>query len=124
MSDIEQKIVDNPKSDDGLNISLIGMLMVTIAAALTLVGISYFLYYISPQRKFDLARPGDPNKNTVVDVEDIQADTTSPVTVVDAKKKLDSFSRELKALSGYNSFDPADISDQSIGLQPNDQPSL
>lgn len=124
MSETGLAIVDESKKEDGPNISLIGMLIVTIFVALSLVSLSYFMYYMSPQRKFDLARPGDPNKNAVVDVEDIQADTKSPVTSIDAKNKLDSFSKELKALSGYSSFDPSDINDQNIGVQASDQPVL
>ncbi len=125
MSDTDNKLLVTGSTErEGLNISLISMLMATIIVALILVSIAYFLYYISPERKFDLARPGNPNKNAVVDIEDIQSDSTSQVTVVDAKNKLDSFSKELKALSGYNSFDPAEINDQNIGLQPNDQPEL
>ncbi len=124
MSDAVIPVADEPKNEDRANISLIGMLMVTIVVALSLVAVSYSLYYLSPQRKFDLARPGDPNKNAVVDIEDIQADTKSPVSTVDAKNKLDSFSKELKALSGYSSFDPSDINDQNVGLQAADQPVL
>lgn len=124
MSDTVISVADDSKIEGRTNISLISMLMATILVALSLVAVSYFLYYISPQRKFDLARPGDPNKNAVVDVEDIQADTKSPVSIVDAKNKLDSFSKELKALSGYSNFEPADINDQNVGLQSSDQPAL
>lgn len=124
MSDVNSIAVDDVKTERGLNISLIGMLIATIIVALSLVVVAYYLYHISPQRKFDLARPGDPNKNAVVDVEDIQADTKSPVSTVDAKNKLDSLSRELKALSGFGNFDPNDINDQNVGLQQSDQPTL
>lgn len=119
-----QSDLEKDKDVNSTNISLITMLIAIIIVALILVGLSYLLYYINPQRKFDLARPGEPNTNAVVDIEDIQSDSTSPVTVIDAKNKLESFSKGLKALSGYNSFNPADIHDQNIGLQPPDQPAL
>lgn len=105
-------------------LSLVGLLVVAVTASLMLVSIAYAMYLRSPDRKFDLARPGDPNTNAVVGIESDDADVDTPVDAQAAKKKLDSLDKEIKALSGFGTFSAQDVSDQSLNLQPNDQPSL
>lgn len=99
------------------------VLTVVVFIALILVGVAYWLYYRSPQRKYDIARPGDKDVNKVLTIEDDTEDTSKPVELSDAKQKLTTLDKELKALSGFNTFGPEGLSDQSLGLQPNDQPA-
>ncbi|MCA9308835.1 hypothetical protein KC973_00505 [Candidatus Saccharibacteria bacterium] len=104
-------------------LNLIGMLTLVMLVSLLLVLFSYLLYLRSDQSKYDLARPGS-NRSRVLDTEDEAVDTTSPVTVEDVSKKLDALDKELRALNGYNTFGPDDLSDQNLGLTARDQPSL
>ena len=107
-----------------LKLSLIGLLVVAVMSSLVLVAISYFLYLRSPDRKFDLARPGSPNVNAVASIESDDSNVDSPVDAQAAKQKLESLDKELKALSGFGTFSAQDVSDQSLNLQPSDQPAL
>lgn len=101
---------------------LAGALVIAVTVSLLLVAVSYFMYLNSPERKYDLARPGSPTNNAVTNIDDAEGDTSKPVDATTAKKKLDSLERELRALGTYNRFDSSDLSDQNIGLQPNEQP--
>ena len=103
-----------------LKLSLVGLLIVAVMASLALVAISYALYLRSPEHKFDLARPGNPNNNAVVGIEPDDDNTDVLVDVQAAKQKLESLDKELKALSGFGSYSSQDVSDQALGLQPND----
>lgn len=91
--------------------------------SLLLVGISYLSYLNSDQSKYDLARPGS-GRSRVLSNEDEVVDTTSPVSAEDVTKKLESLDKDLKALGGYNTFGPEDLSDQNLGLSAREQPSL
>lgn len=99
------------------------ILVFTVLIALIIVAISYWMYYNNPQRKYDIARPGDNEINKVLTIEDDTEDTSKPVDLTDAKQKLETLGEELKALGGFNSYGPDGLSDQSLGLQPNDQPA-
>lgn len=99
------------------------ILMLIVLVALIMVGIAYWLYYQSPQRKYDIARPGDSDVNKVLTIEDDTEDITKPVDLSDAKQKLKTLDKELKALEGFNTFGPDGLSDQTLGLMPNDQPA-
>ncbi len=107
-----------------LKLSLVGLLVTAVLASLVLVAIAYLMYLRNPDRKFDLARPGSPNNNAVVSIESDDSDVDSPVDAQSAKQKLDTLDREIKALSGFGTFSAQDVSDQSLNLQPSDQPSL
>lgn len=105
------------------NLGLFGALSVAIGAACLIVGIAYYLYFINPNRKYDLARPGEKD-NQLVRVEDDEADTTSAATAAAAQQKIEYLNREVNALNGISKFDPDDLSDQNIQLVPTEQPSL
>lgn len=104
-------------------VNLIGMILLVMLVSLLLVFLSYVMYLNSDQSKYDLARPGS-NRSRVLDAEDEVLDTTSPITPEDVSQKLEALNKELKALSGYNTFGPDDLSDQNLGLTARDQPSL
>lgn len=99
------------------------MLVVTIIASFLIVGLGYTLYERNPNRKYDIARPGQHDDNKVLNVEDENADTTNSVTAESAKQKLDYLRKELKGLNNIGGFSTDDLSDQNIQLTPPDQPS-
>lgn len=103
--------------------NLAGALALAIAAALVIVAIAYALYWNNPNRKYDLARPGERD-NLSVRVEDEEADTTSPVNEAAVKQKIENLTKELNTLGGISNFDPNDLNDQLIQLAPSEQPSL
>jgi|GEM_PF-6693269 len=105
-------------------ITLAGALAIAIAAACVIVAIAYALYYNSPNRKYDIVRGGEESKNQALNVEDEEADTTSPVDGPTAKRKIDYLEKEVNGLKGFSTFDADDLSDQNIRLAPADQPSL
>lgn len=106
------------------SISLAGMLVLSVGVALCMVAIAYAMYYNSPQRKYDIARPGDKDINKVLNIEDnTQDDITKPVGISDARQRLDLLNKELEALNGFNSFGQDGVDDQALGLQPHEQPS-
>lgn len=100
------------------------MLGLVIFVACLIVAAGYLFYERDSNRKYDIARPGQNEDNQVLNVEDEGADTTSLVTPSAAKQKLRNFEKELEALNGLSSFEPDDLSDQSLQLVPPDQPSL
>lgn len=100
------------------------MLAIVIFAAVCTVGVAYLLYEKNSNRKYDIARPGQNDENKVLNVEDDEADTTSPVTAEVAKDKIERYQRELEALNSLGSFNPEALNDQNIQLAPPDQPSL
>lgn len=105
-------------------ISLTGALFIAITAAGLIVAAGYLMYWNNPNRKYDLARPGNQEDNKALSVEDDEADTTSPVDEKAAKQKLDYLKKEIKALEGLGQFNPDDLSDENIQLSPAEQPSL
>lgn len=104
-------------------LNLFGALAFAIFMACCIVVIAYFMYLENPNKKYDLARPGEKD-NQSLRVEDDEADTTSPATAAAAKQKAEYLSKEINALSGISKFEPEDLSDQNIQLVPADQPSL
>lgn len=104
-------------------LNLAGALGLAVGAACVLVAIGYLAYWNDPNRKYDLARPGEKD-NLLLKVEDEEADTTSPVTAEAAKQKIDYLKKEIKALQGVSSFEVDELSDQNIQLVPGEQPSL
>ncbi len=105
------------------NLSLFGALTVAIFVACCIVAVGYYMYLQDPNKKYDLARPGEKD-NQSLRVEDDEADTTSPATAAAAKQKIEYLNKEINALSGISKFEPEDLSDQNIQLVPADQPSL
>ena len=106
------------------HLSLSAALSLVILTACLLVAAGYTLYERDTNRKYDIARPGQRDENKVLNVEDQEADTTSPVTPTVVKRKLENFDKETKALSTLNDFSQEDLADQTIQLVQPDQPSL
>lgn len=104
-------------------VSLFGALAIAIGAACGIVAIAYMLYWNDPNRKYDLARPGEQD-NQSLKIEDDEADTTSPVTEKAVDNKIEYLEKEIKALNEVSTFHPEDLSDQRIQIAPSDQPSL
>ncbi len=106
------------------DIGLFGALGIAITAACFIVGIAYFLYWKSPNRKYDIERGGSASRNQALTIEDDAADTTSPVDAPSTKRKLQYLEEELKALGSLNKFNPEDLTDQALQLAPPEQPSF
>lgn len=96
-------------------------LITVILVACLIVATGYYMYLQDPNKKYDLARPGAKD-NQSLRVDD-EADTTSPVSADSTQKKIEYLKKEVEALNGVNKFELEDISDQNIQLAPNDQPS-
>lgn len=105
------------------NLNLFSALLIAIAAALCIVAVAYYMYLENPNKKYDIARPGEKD-NQSLRVEDDEADTTSPATAAATKQKIEYLTKELNALNGISKFEPEDLTDQNIQLTPADQPSL
>ena len=106
------------------SINLVGALSIVIALACVIVGIAYALYYNDTNRKYDIVRGGEKNDNQALNVEDEEANTTSPVDAPAAKRKIEYLEREINGINSISKFEAEDLSDQSIQLAPADQPSL
>jgi hypothetical protein len=104
-------------------LNLGGALAVAIFMASCIVAVAYYMYLQNPNKKYDLARPGEKD-NQSLRVEDDEADTTSPATAAAAKQKVEYLNKEINALSGISKFESEDLTDQNIQLVPADQPSL
>lgn len=104
-------------------LNLFGALAIAIGAACLIVGVAYYLYLNNPNKKYDLARPGEKD-NQSLRIEDDEADTTSPATAAATKQKIEYLTKEINALSSISKFEPDDLTDQNIQLSPADQPSL
>jgi hypothetical protein len=116
----------NIKATEKFGLSKINLsvaLAIAISAALVIVAIAHYLYLSDPNRKYDLARPGQKD-NLSLHVEDDEADTTSPATASSASQKTEYLTKEINALGSVSKFDPDDLSDQNIQLTPAEQPSL
>lgn len=105
------------------NINLTVALTIAVSTALVIVAVAYYLYLSNPNRKYDLARPGQKD-NLSLHVEDDEADTTSPATAAATKQKIEYLTKEINALGSVSKFDPDDLNDQNIQLTPAEQPSL
>lgn len=105
-------------------LSLLQALLVALTGAVIIVTIAFMMYWTNSNRKYDLARPGEKEDNSALEVTDEEADTTSPVDAAAAKQKLDYLNNELKALEGLGQFSPEDLNDENIQLEPTQQPSL
>lgn len=105
-------------------LTLLSALAIAICAACLIVGVAYWLYWRSPNRKYDIERGGSAHRNQALSIEDDEADTTSPVDAPAAKRKLDYLDQELKALDGLSKFEASALSDQTLQLTPAEQPSL
>jgi hypothetical protein len=104
-------------------INLFGALAIAITTALCIVAVAYYMYLENPNKKYDIARPGEKD-NQSLRVEDDEADTTSPATAAATEQKIEYLTKELKALSTISKFEPEDLTDQNIQLVPTDQPSF
>ena len=98
-------------------------LIVVILLASVIVASGYWLYLHSDNQKYDLARPGQKQDNQALNVEDMDADTTSPVDATVVKRKSEYLQKEIGALKSMTDFSPNDLSDQDIQLAPSEQPS-
>ena len=118
-------IVKNPlKRIRVSSINLAGALMIAISAALVIVAIAYYLYWINPNRKYDIARAGSRDNNQILTIEDDEADTTSAVDPPAVKRKSEYLSKEINALGTMSNFDANDVNDQNLQLTQPEQPSL
>lgn len=118
-------IVKNPlKRIKVPSINLAGALMIAISAALVIVAIAYYLYWINPNRKYDIARAGSRDNNQILTIEDDEADTTSAVDPPAVKRKSEYLSKEINALGTMSNFDANDVNDQNLQLTQPEQPSL
>lgn len=118
-----ETVNDSPQKFTLRSMSLATALVIAICTALCIVAVAYYLYLSNPNRKYDLARPGQQD-NASLRVEDDEADTTSPATGSATQQKIEYLTKEINALSGVSKFEPDDLSDQNIQLTPADQPSL
>ena len=116
--------ITEPKTHWYEKLSLLQALTIALVAASLIVIAASLLYWNHPNRKYDLARPGEKEDNNALEVNDEQADTTSPVDETAAKQKLEYLSKELKALEGLGQFNTEDLSNENIQLAPTQQPSL
>lgn len=105
-------------------VGLYTALGLAISVALAIVAVAYFLYWRSPNRKYDIERGDSSHTNQALSVDDEDADTTNPVDAPAAKRKSDYLQKEIGALNGLNKFDPEDLNDQNLQLSPVQQPSL
>jgi hypothetical protein len=100
---------------------LTGALLIAVAAACFIVALAYYMYLQNPNRKYDLARPGSSDDQSLR-VND-EADTTGPVSADSAQKKIEYLEKEIDALGGVNAFELDDLSDQNIQLTPGEESS-
>lgn len=122
---------ESPQSDDSGDrrtlkwpqLSLPAALTVLIATACIVVAIAYLFYHNNPNRKYDIERGDMINKNEALSVEDEEADATSALDAPSTKRKIEYLEKELKALSGLNTFNESELSDQNLQLMPAEQPS-
>lgn len=103
-------------------LSLLGALFLAVGAACVIVAVAYVMYLNNPNRKYDLARPGQKDDQSLR-VDD-EADTTSPVGPASAQQKIEYLEKEVKALNSVSKFEAEDLSDSNIQLTPSEQPSL
>lgn len=106
------------------SISLVGALAIAIVVALVIVAGAYYLYWVNPNRKYDIARAGSRDNNQILTIEDDEADTTSAVDPPAVKRKSEYLSKEINALSTMSDFNADDVSDQNLQLAQPEQPSL
>lgn len=107
-----------------IRLSLPVALALIILVAIVIVAVAYGIYWNSGDRKYDIARPGNQTDSKILEVEEESRDRTSPVSEADARRKVADFAKEVRAVSGMDSFEPNSVSDQAIKLVPSDQPSL
>jgi hypothetical protein len=100
------------------HVSLLGALIIIVLVSLTLVTAAYIMYLESPQKKYDLARPGNSLRNKVLSAEDSSSDKTTPIDPQTTKVKIDALNVQLRVMAGFDSFGQDEINDQSLGLQP------
>lgn len=98
-------------------------LIIVLLLASLIVGLGYWLYLNSDNQKYDLERPGQKQNNQALNIEDQEADTTSPVDASVAKRKIEYLQKEIGALKSMTDFPANDLSDQDIQLTPSEQPS-
>lgn len=122
MSEHEDKLNDT-KSDKSLldYINLQGALAIIIVAAGFIVAAGYLMYLQNPNKKYDLARPGEKDTQSLRVPDDYEE--TGPVDADSVQKKIEYLKEEIRVLGGVNSFGLEDLSDQNIGLttQPDSQ---
>ena len=111
------------KIREKIHITLPVAVGIVLIMASIIVAAGYWLYLDSDNQKYDLARPGQKQVNKALDVEDTDADTTSPVDAPVTKRKLEYLDKEIGALKSMTDFNQADLSDQDIQLSPAEQPS-
>jgi hypothetical protein len=111
------------KIRDKIQITLPVAVCIVLIMASVIVATGYALYLRSDNQKYDLARPGQKQDNKALDIEDTDADTTSPVDAPVTKRKIEYLDKEIGALKSMTDFNQADLSDQDIQLSPAEQPS-
>ncbi len=100
-----------------LRIGLPAALFIIILISLVMVTAAYSMYLRSPQKKYDLARPGNSLRNKVLSAEDNSSDKTTPIDAQITKAKIEALNAQLKVMAGFDSFGQEDVNDQSLGLQ-------
>ena len=97
---------------------LTAMLILSVTAALVLVGIGVGAYFVGGFYRYDLSRPGYEKERTEIAKPEAQKDydTTSPVT----KKTIDDFLTEFderqKDLKVYGDYRDQSLSDEDLQL--------
>ncbi len=115
MDHLGDNVVDGRKNP---NLGLLGALIIIVLISLILVAAAYIMYLKSPQKKYDLARPGNSLRNKVLSAEDNSSDKTTPIDAQITKAKIEALSTQLKVMAGFDSFSQYEVNDQSLGLQP------
>lgn len=95
-------------------ISLEVALSIIITVACLIVAVGYLTYLQNPNRKYDLARPGEKDTQNLRVPDDYE--DSGPVDAESVEKKIDYLKEEIRALEGVNAFNPEDLSDTNIGF--------
>lgn len=105
-------------------ITLVQATGILVCLAMLMVCVGYLVYWNSPDRKYDIARPGNNEQNKATSVEDSFENDTSPVDRAAIEKKRKFLQDEQKALKAMNNFRTPSLSDQSLHLAPSEDPSF
>lgn len=107
---------------ESLNLTQATGVLILIAMMIVLAG--YLIYWTSPDRKYDIARPGKNDTNKATSVEDSLENDTSAIDLSDIQRKRKFLEDEQKALQSMVNFQPTSLSDQSLRLASPNDPSL
>lgn len=97
---------------------LTAMLVLSVTAALVLVGFSVGAYYFGGFYRYDLSRPGYEKERTEIAKPEPQRDydTTSPVTKTTIDEFLTEFDSRQKDLKAYGDYRDQALSDEDLQL--------